>query len=70
MKLKLRNPGSDREGPEVFARSFLITPQLQGTPETFIILYKKNNVVNSHPLTLILLISRSKMKVKSGIGLQ
>ena len=38
MKLKLRNPGSDREGPEVFARSFLITPQLQGTPETFITL--------------------------------
>ena len=62
MKLKLSNPGSDREGPEVFARSFLITPQLQGTP--------KNNVVNSHPLTLILLISRSNMQVKSGIGLQ
>ena len=38
MKLKLSKPGSDREGPEVFAWSFLITPQLQGTPETFIIL--------------------------------
>ena len=38
MKLKLSNPGSDREGPEAFARSFFITPQLQGTPETFIIL--------------------------------
>ena len=38
MKLKLSNPGSDRERPEVFARSFLITPQLQGTLETFIIL--------------------------------
>ena len=68
MKLKLSKPGSDRERPEVFARSLLITPQLQGTKLS--LPFKKNNVVDSHPLTLILLISRSKMQVKSGIGLQ